>query len=163
MTQRASLEFPEDVAGERILGKCLRFPSVWLSGNFDSLLAENGAVSETADPMAAVLFGAGKWSGRTRRSEARTHLSAPLWLTSLRRPGVLELAPVKNVSRQGIKMVTQELWEPAEPVLVSSPPGLLVQGSIVYCKKLPSDDYDLGIRLDTPVGHWFETLGLGEA
>ena len=162
MTQKASLEFPEDVAGERILGKCLRFPSVWLGCSFDSLLAENAAVSETVDPMAAVLFGAGRWSGRNRRSEARTHLSAPLWLTSLRKPGVLELAPVKNVSRQGIKAVTQKLWEPAEPVFVSSPPGFHVQGSIVYCKKLPSDDYILGIRLHTPVEHWIETFGLGE-
>jgi len=163
MTQKASLEFPEDVAGERILGKCLRFPSVWLGCNFDSLVAENTAVSETVDPMAAVLFGAGRWSGRNRRSEARTHLSAPLWLTSLRKPGVLELAPVKNVSRQGIKMVTQKLWESAELVLVSSPPGFLVRGSVVYCKKLPSDDYIVGIRLDAPVKHWIEALGLGEA
>src|SRR6267143_6469256 len=48
----------------------------------------------------------------------------------------------------------------AELVLVSSPPGFCVQGSVVYCKKLPSDDYILGIRLDVPVEHWVEALGL---
>jgi hypothetical protein len=60
-------------------------------------------------------------------------------------------------------MVTQKPWESAELVLVSSPPGFLVQGSVVYCKKLPSDDYIAGIRLDAPVKHWIEALGLGEA
>jgi hypothetical protein len=59
-------------------------------------------------------------------------------------------------------MVTQEFWEPAESVLVSSPPGFCVQGSVVYCKKLPSDDYILGIRLDTPVDDWIEER-LGES
>jgi hypothetical protein len=33
----------------------------------------------------------------------------------------------------------------------------------VYCKKPPSDDYIVGIRLDAPVKHWIEALGLGEA
>ena len=56
-------------------------------------------------------------------------------------------------------MLTQKFWEPDELVLVSSPPGFFVQGSVVYCRKLPSDDHLLGIRLDTPVEHWSETLG----
>jgi len=60
-------------------------------------------------------------------------------------------------------MVTQEFWEPADLVLVSSPPGFCVQGSVVYCKKLPSDDYIVGIRLDAPVEHWTEALGLRES
>jgi hypothetical protein len=38
---------------------------------------------------------------------------------------------------------------------------LCVQGSVVYCNKLPSDDYTLGIRLDAPVEHWIEALGPG--
>jgi len=96
---------------------------------------------------------------RIGRREARAPLSAPLWLTSLQKPGVFEIVPTENVSRFGIQMVTQEFWEPAELVLVSSPPGFCVQGSVVYCKKLPSDDYILGIRLDAPVEHWIEALG----
>lgn len=54
-------------------------------------------------------------------------------------------------------------WEPAETVLVSSPPRLCVQGSVVYCKKLPSDDYFVGISLEAPVGDWTKTLGFGES
>ena len=60
-------------------------------------------------------------------------------------------------------MVSQKFWELAEMILVSSPPGFSVQGSVVYCRKLPSDDYILGIRLDAPVEHWMEALRLGEA
>jgi hypothetical protein len=133
MTQKAALEFPGDVAREHSLGEWLPSPSA-----------------------AGLLFGAPR---RIGRSEVRGCLSVPLWLTSLQKPGVFEVVPAVNVSRFGIQMVTQEFWEPAKLVLVSSPPGFCVQGSVVYCKKLPSDDYILGIRLDAPVEHWIEALG----
>ena len=97
------------------------------------------------------------------RSEARDRLSTSLWVTSLQRPGVFEVVPTENISRSGMQMVTQEFWKPDEQVLVSSPPGFCVQGSVVYCKKLPSDDYIVGIRLDAPVEHWIEALGFRES
>ena len=132
MTQEAAPEFPRVVATAH-LGECLPSPSV------ARLLVAPRSIE---------------------RSEARDHLNAPLWLTSLQRPGVFEVVPTKNVSRFGIQMVTQEFWEPANLVLVSSPPGFCVQGSVVYCRKLPSEDYILGIRLDAPVEEWMEQLGL---
>jgi hypothetical protein len=158
MSQKAAPEIRGNAAGERS-----SFLPAALSCNFDSplafdsLLAENQAVSETVDPNAALLFGT---SARSPRSEPRSHLSAPLWLTSLHKPGVFEVVPTENVSRAGIRMVTRTSWEPAERVLVSSPPGFCLQGSVVYCKKLPSEDYVLGIRLNAPVEDWIETLGL---
>ena len=115
------------------------------------------SLGECSPPPSVAGFGALRG---IRRSEARTRLSAPLWVTSLRKPGVFEVVPTENVSRFGIGMVTREFWEPADPVLVSSPPGFCVQGSVVYCNKLPSEDYVLGIRLNTPVEHWIEKLGL---
>jgi len=137
MTREAVIELPEGVAKEHSLGECSPSP-----------------------PVAGLLFAAHR---RIGRSEARGRLSASLWLTSLQKPGVFEVVPTENVSRFGIQMVTQEFWEPAELVLVSSPPGFCAQGSVVYCKKLPSDDYILGIRLDASVEHWMEALRLGEA
>jgi len=110
MTQDAALEFPGVVARAHDLGECLPAPSV-----------------------ARLLVGTPR---SVERSEARDHLNAPLWLTSLQRPGVFEVVPTKNVSRFGIQMVAQEFWEPADLVLVSSPPGFCIQGSVVYCKKL---------------------------
>ena len=137
MTREAVIELPEGVAKEHSLGECSPSP-----------------------PVAGLLFAAPR---RIGRSEARGRLSASLWLTSLQKPGVFEVVPTENVSRFGIQMVTQEFWEPAELVLDSSPPGFCAQGSVVYCKKLPSDDYILGIRLDASVEHWMEALRLGEA
>ena len=132
MTQEAALEFPRVVARAPYLGECSPSPSV-----------------------ARLSVGAPRG---IERSEARDHLNAPLWLTSLQRPGVFEVVPTENVSRLGLQMVTQEFWEPGDLVLVSSPPGFCVQGSVVYSKKLPSDDYILGIHLDAPVEHWMEAL-----
>jgi len=122
---------------------------------------ENAVLSGTVAPIASVLFGPRRGNRRIQRSEARTELTALIWVTSLHKPGVFEVIPTENVSRLGLRMVTQKSWEPGELVLVSSPPGLCVQGSVVYCKKLPSDDYTMGIRLDAPVEHWIETLGPG--
>jgi hypothetical protein len=137
MMQEAVLELPGDIAIEHSLEECSPSPSV-----------------------AGLVFGARR---RIGRSEARGRLHSSLWLTSLQKPGVFEVVPTENVSRFGIRMVTQKFWERAELVLVSSPPGFCVQGSVAYCKKLPSDDYTLGIRLDAPVEHWIEALGFGDS
>ena len=110
-------------------------------------------------PVSRPLVGASRNIGR---SEALDRLSASLWVTSLQRPGIFEVVPTENISRSGMRMVTQEFWTPDELVLVSSPPGFYVQGSVAYCKKLPSDEYLLGISLAAPVD-WTETLKLGES
>src|SRR5260370_37580555 len=97
MTQEAALEFPRVVAREHCLGECSPSPSV-----------------------AGLLVRAPR---SVDRSEARDYVNAPLWLTSLERPGVLEGAPTKNVSRFGIQMVAQGFWEPVDLLLASSRPG----------------------------------------
>jgi hypothetical protein len=137
MTQAAELEFPQVVARELSFAGCSPSP-----------------------PVSGPLVGA---SRSIERSEARDRLSTSLWVTSLERPGVFEVVPTENISRSGMQMVTQGFWEPDELVLVSSPPGFCVQGSVVYCKKLPSDDYFVGIALEASVGESTETLGLGES
>ena len=160
MTQNAELELPEEIAGEPYLEESSPFPALGSRYKLDSLVAKNAAVSGAVDDMAAVSFGPRR---RIPRSEARSHRSTPLWLTSLQKPAVFEVVPTENISKAGIQMVSQKFWEPDELVLVSSPPGFFVQGAVVYCKKLPSDDHLLGIRFDASVEHWIETLGLRES
>jgi len=128
MTQLAAIELPRGLATEHSLAECLPRRQ-----SQDCSLAH---------------------SERIGRSEARGHLSASLWLTSLQKPGVFEVVPAENVSRFGVQVVAQKFWDPAQLVLISSPPELCVEGSVVYCKKLPGDDYILGIRLGAPVEHW---------
>src|SRR5713101_8110869 len=107
MSQMPAPKIRGNAVGERST-----FPSAALSCNFDSCPAGNAAaVSETADPTAALSFGAGR---RIPRSEPRANLNAPLWLTSLQKPGVFEVVPTENVSRVGIQMVTRTFWDPAE-------------------------------------------------
>jgi len=137
MTQEAVLEFSQVVPREYPFGNCALLP-----------------------PVAGLTLGP---SRTMERSEARDPRSTPLWVTSLHRPGVFELVPTENISRSGMKMVTRESWEPDERVLLSSPPGFCIQGSVAYCNKLPSDDYFVGISLDAPVEDWTETLGLVES
>lgn len=158
MTQNAELELPEEMVGEPYLEESSPFPSVRSNYKPDSLVAKNAAESSSVGDMAAASFGA---RGKIRRSEARAQLSASLWLTSLRKPAVFEIVPTENISRVGIQMVTQKFWEPDEMVLVSSPPGFFVHGSVVYCKKLPSDNHLLGIQFDASVEHWIDALRPG--
>jgi hypothetical protein len=154
MTQNAALELPGDEVGEDHVEECSRFPSAGPSYKFKSSCREDATVSGTLPPIASVLFGPHGRRRRIQRSEARAERTVPLWLTSLHKPGVFEVVPTENVSKLGLQMDTQEFWEPGELVLVSSPPGLCVHGSVVYCNQLPSDDYVVGIRLDVPVEQW---------
>jgi len=82
MAQSAPPEAPRDVGEEYCLG-------------------DYSVVSSVAEP----LFGARRTVGR---SQVRECLSAPLWLTSLHEPGIFEVVPTQNVSRFGIRVVTQE-------------------------------------------------------
>ncbi len=87
-------------------------------------LPAQGVREESSARATAALFGAPE---RIPRSEPRDLLNAPLWITSLHKPGVFEIVPTENVSREGIQLVTQRHWEPGEMVLVSSPPGLCLR------------------------------------
>src|SRR5438552_17377911 len=100
MTQAAELEHPQVLAKNRSFGACSPSPCI-----------------------AGLLVGA---SRSMARSEARDCLSASLWLTSLHRPGVSEAVTVEDVSRSVMKIVTQELWQPAGTVQLSYPAGFWV-------------------------------------
>jgi len=153
MTQSTALEeegFREGFFGPR---------STFLSAGLNYALTDSAVVSKTDDCVTGVLSRARRWDGKIQRSESRAQVSVPLWLTSLNNPGVLELVSSENISRFGIRIVTQESWEAGELVLVSSPPGFCVHGSVAYCKKLPSDDHIVGIRFMSPAEQWRETLG----
>jgi hypothetical protein len=93
MAQSAPPEAPQDVGEEYCLGDYSVAPSV-----------------------AELLFGARRTVGG---SQVRECLSGPLWLTSLHKPGVFEVVPTENASRFGIRVVTQEFWEPGGRVVAS--------------------------------------------
>src|SRR6266853_2005706 len=85
MTQEAALEFQQVLEREQYLGECS--PS-------SSVAALNGTLRSI------------------QRSEPRAHLSTPMWLTSLRRPGVLEVVPTENISRTGTGFIPARILRP---------------------------------------------------
>ena len=94
MTQKAVLELPRDIAGERSLGEWSPLPSIGLSRNFDSLFAQNAAVSETVDDVAGLLFG-----GRRRIGglEARRRVSRQNFASKVR-SYIARSSPAKIIS-----------------------------------------------------------------
>lgn len=92
------------------------------------------------------------------RAETRAALAAPVWLTSLAQPGVLELASTRDVSDHGARVSACRAWSAEEKVLVSAPPGFLAEGRVVYCHAMPNEQFVVGIFLDDPPKVWFSQL-----
>lgn len=95
---------------------------------------------------------------REWRAETRVALAAPVWVTSLAHPGVLELASTLDVSDGGARVSACRAWSAQERVLVSAPPGFLAEGRVVYCHAMPNEQFVVGICLDDPAKAWFSQL-----
>jgi hypothetical protein len=94
----------------------------------------------------------------TGRVEVRLPLAAQVWVTSLDKPGVLEIATTQNVSRKGARISARREWLASERVLVSWPPAFYARARIVYCHQLPDEQYVAGVLLETPAESWFTRL-----
>ena len=94
----------------------------------------------------------------TGRVETRLPLAAPVWVTSLDKPGVLEIAITQNVSHQGACIAARREWLAAEKVLVSWPPVFYARARIVYCHRLPDEQFVAGVRLENPAPGWLVNL-----
>jgi hypothetical protein len=92
------------------------------------------------------------------RSERRIPCTVPMWLTSLESGGILERVTTENVSSLGARVLATKSWPATESVLVSFPPGFSTGARIVYCHRLPSENFALGIRLQNPPSDWMKTL-----
>jgi hypothetical protein len=97
-------------------------------------------------------------SARCIRTGARYSLSGVIWLTSLGQDQKIEVVVTQNVGHLGARAVARKWWEPGEAVLVSYPPGFSEQARIVYCQKLPSEDFVLGFRLVDTNRDWITSL-----
>ena len=93
-----------------------------------------------------------------RRVEVRVPLTGPMWLTSLENGGEFEIATTENASTTGARVVTSKPWKPNESVLISQPPGFCAVGRIAYCRRMPSENFALGISLEAPPSDWLQSL-----
>jgi hypothetical protein len=63
------------------------------------------------------------------------------------------MAIAQNVSGFGMQVATEDVWLPAEPVVLSSPEsGFRAQARVVYCKHMENNRFAVGLKLLTSLG-----------
>jgi len=95
----------------------------------------------------------------TLRSDGRCERRTPKRLaTELSRPDESvsrEMTFTENVSPRGARLTTVQRWQPGTRVLVTFPQHRIrSQGRIVYCHRMESGDFALGLELPWQVQRW---------
>jgi hypothetical protein len=68
-----------------------------------------------------------------------------------------ERAFTENVSPHGARVTTGRPWQPGSRVLITFPGyDILSQGRIVYCQRLESGKFCIGMELLGQVEHWWK-------
>ena len=66
-----------------------------------------------------------------------------------------EMAIAQNVSTRGMRVATEHVWCPGDPVLLSSPEsGVRTQARVVYCQRMENNRFAVGLELLAPLGEW---------
>jgi hypothetical protein len=64
-------------------------------------------------------------------------------------------AVVENVSPGGVRVITDSVCAPGNPVLVDAPEAdLKLPARVVYCQRLGDGKFAVGLRLNTRVKNW---------
>jgi hypothetical protein len=97
----------------------------------------------------------------TSRSDGRSERRIPQKLTAelwhLDESRLKERALTENVSPHGARVTTGRPWQPGSRVLITFPEGdVLAQGRIVYCQRVESGEFCLGIELPEQVQRWWK-------
>jgi len=67
----------------------------------------------------------------------------------------VDIARPQNVSARGMRVATEDVWLPGEPVLLSSPEsGFRTQARVVYCKRMENKRFAVGLELLASLGEW---------
>jgi len=95
----------------------------------------------------------------TRRSDGRSVKRIPQILAAeLSCPGEpvpKEITFTENVSTRGARVTTVRRWQPGTRVLVTFlRDGVPSQGRIVYCQRVESGNFALGLELPWQVQRW---------
>lgn len=95
----------------------------------------------------------------TNRSEGRSERRIPKILAvELSCPDEYlpkEMTFTENVSPRGVRVTTVRRWNPGTRVLVSFlGKGIWSEGTIIYCQRLESGNFALGLELPWQVQRW---------
>jgi hypothetical protein len=91
------------------------------------------------------------------RSERRIPQKLPTELSHPDEPLPRESAFTENVSPHGARVTTGRPWQPESRVLISFPEyDILSQGKIVYCQRVESGEFCVGIELPMQAQRWWK-------
>ena len=95
----------------------------------------------------------------TRRFDGRSERRIPKRLAvELSRPDesvAKEMTFTENVSPRGVRLTTMQPWQPGARVLLTFPQnGIRSQGRIVYCQRMGTGNFALGLELPWQVQRW---------
>ncbi len=95
----------------------------------------------------------------TRRPHGRSERRIPQRLAAeLSRPDESvpkEMTFTENVSPRHVRLTTMQRWQPGTRVLLNFPQnGVRSQGRIVYCQRVESGNFALGLELPWQVQRW---------
>ena len=64
-----------------------------------------------------------------------------------------EMAIAQNVSARGMRVATEDVWLPGDPVLLSSPESCVrTRARVVYCQRVENNRFAVGLELLAPLG-----------
>jgi len=87
------------------------------------------------------------------RSDRRITKEAVVELARPDASQLREMAIAQNVSARGMRVATEDVWLPGDPVLLSSPEsGVRTQARVVYCQRVENNRFAVGLELLAPLG-----------
>jgi len=91
------------------------------------------------------------------RSERRIPQKLTAELSHLDESQPTERALTENVSPHGARVTTGRPWQPGARVLITFPEyDVFSQGRIVYCQRVESGEFRVGLELPGQVQHWWK-------
>jgi hypothetical protein len=95
---------------------------------------------------------------QSRRMADRKPFRCAVWMTSLSATGFFDRAFAQNASACGLSVTARQSWCVGQAVLVSLPPGFSAHARVVYCHRLPSEDFAVGLKLTDSPKTWLADL-----
>ena len=89
----------------------------------------------------------------TGRSDRRIPKKVPVELARPDSSQLRETAIAQNVSARGMRVATEQIWRPGDPVLLSAPEsGFRTRARVVYCQRMKNNTFAVGLELLGPLG-----------
>ena len=87
----------------------------------------------------------------TGRSDRRIPKEVAVELARPDASQLRETAIAENVSARGMRVATEHVWRPGDPVLLGSPEsGVRTRARVVYCQRIENNRFAVGLELLAP-------------